>query len=116
MTREEIIQSNKLIAEFMGYYEDGIYWTDGNHKCGEGGFKYHESWDWLMPVVENIETLRDGCFSFFIVQDECDTAFNSSTDEKGNDWDAPNFKQSKGDKLKSVYACVGQFINWYNTK
>lgn len=39
------MKDNKLIAEFMGL--DG-WWS-------ENEFKYHSSWDWLMPVVEKIE-------------------------------------------------------------
>ena len=59
MTQEEIIKSNKLIAEFMGY-------TQGNHSYGmEINGKYYtyslmlydSSWDWLMPVIQKIATL-----------------------------------------------------------
>ena len=73
---EEIIEGNKLIAEFMGYnliipsmrrYPNNwktSYWernydiekhTTDHVLCEENGLKYHSSWDWLMPVVEKIE-------------------------------------------------------------
>lgn len=63
MTNEEILEGNKLIAEFMGL-ETITLKVDNN---GEGicikkpmattqiPVKYHESWDWLMPVVIKIE-------------------------------------------------------------
>lgn len=63
MTPKEIVEKNKIIAEFMG----GILHTNGS--SGEwfkfdGGIahdtsdlKYHSSWDWLMPVVEKIEQI-----------------------------------------------------------
>ena len=59
---EEIIEGNKLIAEFEGLEQDGNYWyrptgnTEGlmyTHKYRR--LEYHTSWDWLMPVVEKIK-------------------------------------------------------------
>ena len=48
-------ENNKLIAEFMGLYEKhplGSFFINGSWYA-EHEFKYHSSWDWLMPVVEN---------------------------------------------------------------
>lgn len=75
MTPEEIKEGNKLIAEFMGWYRDlevnkgsDINWFHHEHSTKITStlslpvrptyFKYHSSWDWLMPVVEKIETYR----------------------------------------------------------
>jgi len=65
MESKEIIEGNKLIAEFMGevvhinpngiYYVD--YTTDDEYNDTltlEEWAKYHTSWDWLIPVVEKI--------------------------------------------------------------
>ena len=51
-------KNNKLIAEFMGAYseEDGYDYS----KVGNKGLYYHTSWDWLMPVVQNIEQDCEG--------------------------------------------------------
>ena len=38
--------SNKLIAEFMDLRSTGL----SIYKPSE--YKYHKSWDWLMPVIE----------------------------------------------------------------
>ena len=43
------MENNKLIAEFM----------DVNLIEGQLG-DYHNSWDWLMPVVERIRGLEEG--------------------------------------------------------
>ena len=42
------MDNNKLIAEFMG--EEQL--------CLPHELKYHTSWDWLMPVIENIDHLQ----------------------------------------------------------
>lgn len=78
MTREEILEGNKLIAEFIGLYEEHRYINieSGNFCKRESdstylepttvrtngknqyvSLKYHFSWDWLIPVVEKIELL-----------------------------------------------------------
>lgn len=68
MEQAEIIEGNRLIAEFMGFY---ITEFNGSYHfvCKERKkpehlnqawefrleeAKYHSSWDWLMPVVEKI--------------------------------------------------------------
>ena len=42
--------NNKLIAEFMGY--PNIANDEDKKDYLEDCVKYHESWDWLMPVIE----------------------------------------------------------------
>ena len=43
------IENNRLIAEFMGEY------IPPQAKYGDMNFwKYHESWDWLMPIIRKI--------------------------------------------------------------
>lgn len=53
-----IRENNKLIAEFMGVDPvDVDTWLDKNEELN-----YNSSWDWLMPVVEKIESLDIVCF------------------------------------------------------
>lgn len=56
MKKQEILESNKLIAEFMkakwnktnGWYFN-MFGSVYSH-CGND-LKFNTSWDWLMPVV-----------------------------------------------------------------
>jgi len=105
---------NKLIAKFMGYCEDGIYCTNGSHKLWEGGFLYHSSWDWLMPVVEKIESLKFNkviCIYFKIhknyVSIDC-------FDKYSNCIYSHELPYSVDSKIESVFKGVVKFINWYN--
>ena len=67
MEKEEVIKNNILISEFLsrrGKIRKDLFWINGisGHISGLAWFKtneskYHSSWDWLMPVVEKIETM-----------------------------------------------------------
>ena len=46
----DLRDNNKLIAEFMDLRSTGL----SIYK--ESDYKYHKSWDWLMPVIEKIAT------------------------------------------------------------
>jgi ribosomal protein S18 acetylase RimI-like enzyme len=112
---------NELIAEFMGYklitpemrrnpegWSRGYWQKDYPEKqdvlCAEGhGMHYHDSWSWLMPVVEKIESLG---FNFWIGK------YASSVTKEGSG--DPSFTVKGNSKLKVVYDAVTEFIKWYN--
>jgi hypothetical protein len=95
MTKEEITEGNKLIAQFMGYqYEIGggiepsgwytlvpLTFSDGftrEYLCREDSkLSYHKSWDWMMPVVDKINGMGKA-YSFAIFK-----SYVSLTVEKG---------------------------------
>ena len=80
MTRKEVIEGNKLIAEFMGYEEGFPHRIDkygyvqvdkgyvipsitnsqfheqdsDTHQFSLSELKFYSSWDWIMPVVEKV--------------------------------------------------------------
>ncbi len=78
MTNEQIIEGNKLIAEFDGWVltignfahafngkEDNAQETKRRNRligfddCIDNeDLKYHSSWDWLMPVAKKISDMR----------------------------------------------------------
>jgi len=91
-------ESNKLIAEFMGWEisigHEGMYdLPDGlskdYHSLKPGYMKFHTSWDWLMPVVEKIEQEHQG-----VPQQMLYVNLYS--------------------RLEEVYEAAVEFIKWYN--
>lgn len=121
-TKEEIIEGNKLIAEFMGYektiYSDvfngDLYALDVSK--GEiyaiSQMQYHASWDWIMPVVEKIE--QKGCIveisyslvcmcRICVIWEKHKKAFNIINDNNGG-----------LEPIIAIYKSVVEFIKWYN--
>ena len=104
------MKDNKLIAEFMGAkplvlggsteyemygvldcIEDGV---DEKHYYIDDEMRFHESWDWLIPVVES-------CFERLDARD-------TSADEIK--------RQLLVCNMSGVYDAVVEFINQYNNE
>lgn len=122
ITIEQLIQNNILIAEFMGCkkLDNGKYEVDEHpyeehwqgNECDYAPeyMCYDARWEWIMPVVEKIESLKEdfingnlllesiGNHAKFIIDD----GTRIFTDNIG------------GSKLEAIYNAVVQFINWYN--
>jgi len=80
-------KDNVLIAEFMDLRNTGMSIYE------ESDYKYHKSWDWLMPVVAK-------CFDIYHI-------------EQKNDELNFKFYDSIGD-IKATYKLVIEFINQLN--
>ena len=122
---KEKMENNKLIAEFMGckFSEDAY---------SHGDIEYKTSWEWLMPVIEKIESLdlkeygykwegidgeteyNNGSICVEIERDRCWIYMNLSLDPMHTLNE--NIYRMKFDiKLEAVYAAVVEFIEYYNT-
>lgn len=61
MTQEEVLEGNKLIAEFMGVKIgiDKYSWRIGcTEPLQEKHLSYHKEWGWIMPVLEKISRIK----------------------------------------------------------
>mgnify|MGYP003400855777 FL=1 len=108
------IKNNRLIAEFMGLaycdrhmYEGWYKSSEFNYRiCDDDGLQYHTSWDWIMPVVEKIEsmnytvTIRQGHVSI------CSNSYRKPYYTGGDNVEI--------NKIQAVYQAVVEFIEWYN--
>jgi hypothetical protein len=52
------MKNNKIIALFMGDINSLDAKVSFNKNCTVDELQYHKSWDWLMPVVDKIESLN----------------------------------------------------------
>ena len=111
-----IRKNNILLAEFMGEKVDDQ---------GMGGYdisdlEYHESWDWLMPVVIKIESVCTlskvkSMVSVSIADNDCRIeqdpqhaiAFKEEI-EFEDIWEV------KDTKMEAVYEAVIKFVIWIN--
>src|SRR5690606_37574273 len=109
---------NELIAEFMGFTccdtgQDRFWNPPSQPQATINDWEYHTnhldyfrtSWDWLMPVVEKIESLG------YTVE----IASSDYQIRKTGDTEAFIFHYGPDrPKIKAVYEAVVEFIKWYN--
>lgn len=132
VTKENIIEYNKIIAEFMGAKPckdwqgyDGYEHKDWHHLQWSNRFQdnlelnsyrysdlwYHSDWNWLMSVVKKVEDTKDSQGYSTIVEiwkNGCRIVF-------GNDTQSFDYILAKT-KIEAVWLSVVEFIKWYNVQ
>jgi len=109
MKQNEIIEGNKVIADFAALKSESGYWLL-IVKSDSGWFnflelKYNESWDWLMPVVEKIESL-----GYYFMINKWTSAYTN-----GADGDRISITTVEGKtKILNTWKAVVEFIKWHN--
>jgi hypothetical protein len=117
--KESTVKGNEVISIFMGSvrHSEGDLGEDYKYFIGTGmlggfslHFQYHTSWDWLMPVVEKIESL--GLFEIrmqhTMVKVHCFDPFRMHIIHVET-------VHSPQQKLEATYKCVLKFIEWYTS-
>lgn len=134
---DNIIENNKLIAEFMGVF-DKILSTGNIHSWSDAPFyyttedtkgkviknickysKYDSDWNWLMEVVEKIESLgyrtltENECF--MITKNKLEPFDVRSKDDYSTIFsDNYEINHYESTKLTNTYTAIVEFIKWYN--
>lgn len=127
-----IHENNKLIAEFMGVFdniretEDIYSWNDApffyttensKYKVIENISKYVKylySWDWLMPVVYKIEDLGyEVTINTYYVIIGLDDIYLDE-DDTGNEILVEGGQRKT--RIHFLYEACVEFIKWYNNK
>jgi hypothetical protein len=114
-------ENNKLIAEFMGFenhlknngvtkvYIDNKEYIQ-NWECFNKEknvlitpieMKFHSDWNWLMEVVEKIESLK-------VIVEIRENVCYIETSSKNY------YSELEDTKLQATYKAVVEFIKWYN--
>lgn len=136
MTQKEILEGNKLIACFVGLTSHSMFpdelqapdefsWMavgvnvesdfdklEGNFTSFEYYFKFHASYDWLVPVLNKIEQHKNVDTISICFNCGCDICFKGlEVTQIPNCW-------TECSKEKSLIECcfesVVKFIKWYN--
>ena len=116
------MNDNKLIADFMGLeFSKGEYYRplyNSGDWIPENELEYHESWDWLMPVVRKIDNTitlsskdESYLYCFDMVSENHVTIFDSLTSTT-----IVKVPFDKAYEREPVYKAVVKFIEWYNKK
>jgi len=141
METNQIINTNDkmLLADFLGFEPTELGWYDANEVLklpnSDGNtfdnLLFAESWDWLMPVVEKIETTvyqfridlneltekREltqstvAPFDFYD-HDTKEWVYKLELERTGISFGGERFKT----KIEAYYVATVEFIKWYNAK
>ena len=101
------MENNKLIAEFMGLGKAEPYYIEDENNQETNlvfspALKYNSDWNWLMEVVEKIESLG---YRVTIVRHIC----RIDLTEESKLIISEDIK-----KIEAVYTACLEFIKWYN--
>ena len=101
-------ENNKLIAEFMGYPKHKIDFVGKRLNFENSKHNtYHKDWNWLMQVVEKIESILPDDSIITIEYKNC---FIPVLDDE-----EPFTIEGGGKtKIEAVYNACLEFIKWYN--
>lgn len=109
---KEVLKGNKLIADFMGY-DSYVFrghtmfvFEENNHRTLMD-LHYHESWDWLMPVLTKIgnETGHE-----LVMHSE-----TSYWNQFGDNALVAEFLGYGYPLQDGIWKAVVKFIKWYNS-
>ncbi len=127
--------NNKLLADFLGHNKTGndVTWTSPNYLNGKiwvdehffdgteeyngrrqteiSELKFHKDWNWLMLVVEKIESLRFKVNMFGFNEDLKTYYISIHNSENGT---VSIINEVGLSRIEAVYNACVEFIKWYN--
>lgn len=113
-----IVEGNRLIAEFMGIPKCGRCKDCGGYQYSPAiiykpaDMMYHDSWDWLMPVVEKISRIKIGDGIEYVEYAYVRTFGGIGPDSA---FRFNGFAVHISDRLiDSVFRGVVEFVKWHN--
>lgn len=121
MENSEFFFGNNLIAEFMGNRMNGGsgYYISGHNanfpstnSISTSDLRYHECWEWIMPVVEKISSMgfQVQLLSWEILNRKPENGFRIN---KGNHIIAFN---DNPDMKTAIWKSVVGFVKWHNSE
>ena len=137
MTKEEILEGNRLLCDFIGLKIFNGVWDAGrvvpyeivfNQSCvSDSEIGFNTAWDWLMPVVEKIEeTSFEKIKSDYVPYTKhpltVSLNYKYAKITVDNDYKLQNIHKegiifneyNEESKIIACYKAVVEFIKWYN--
>jgi hypothetical protein len=127
MTKDEVIEGNKLIAEFMGleYLGKNVFGMGGyvfnlqdtsyekNCLCYSNteGMEYHSSWGWLMHIIDKIDFTEINGRNANVEITWWETKIKHPLQCFDSGHDAKN-----DSRIFRTWSVVVEFIKWYNNQ
>lgn len=117
MTPEQIIENNILLAKFMGFIDNGssedgfLIHPNTNYDISISSLNYNSDWNWLMQVVDKIESIivdEDNSFNVTI------GATNYCVIQNSNGELYESIEDYGDSKLMTTYIACTAFVKWYN--
>jgi len=111
------MEDNKLLAEFMGFQQTNIGWYDAEEVLLRAerdntfdNLKFNTDWNWLMQVVEKIESIEDNRFLF---QTSARQGFYAEIRERFS-YETKIEDAYGKTRIQATYNACVRFIKWYN--
>ena len=135
MTQEEILDYNKRCAEFLGLKrgwwisqqkpltDDKKQWCDLDGKTFldskvyfDKDLKFHSDWNWIMELVEKIQTLDRLGGIVMIQQGRCKITSRMAGDHSVYADVSLYFKKGVSGQKEAVVQAINQFLIFYNNE
>lgn len=116
-------KKNRSIEVEFDTHEDCMNWIDESETCKDfrpelgwdlGNGKYNSSWDWLMPVIDKIESIYDNSIAVKINGIDCTISTGSQYAIAYPEKDCHIEIRGKN-RFEATYKAVVKFIKWYNS-
>ena len=107
MKRKEITESNKIIARFMA--GDQLNIMSDPERWLKSGFKYHSDWNYLIAVIQKIDSMG---YDVQISRISCKISRILDNVHPIVSWGCGDLSK----KLDICYTAIVQFIKWHNEK
>ena len=111
---------NKLCAEFLG--DKGmqvICKSNGHYYPSTNEMKFDSDWNWIMEVVEKIESIYDDFHGYFGVHMSSNGCVIQGTKLRTNP-ENPHYayfnESIMSSKKEAAVQVIWEFLNWYNNK
>jgi len=124
MKQKEILEYNKRCAEFLGYInltpddKDFDFYEKLDGVLGKmlepKSMKFHSDWNWIMEVVEKIQTLDKLGGIVMIQQGRCKITSRMAGDNSVYADVSHYYLHGMKKQKEAVVQAINQFLIWYN--